>query len=140
MQIDVTGKVHSILQTRKIYFCDFHGNGDSTARPPEINNECSNALQHGYYVYENTDRDVCVLYHTRCLCVRTFIKVFNETALQHLTKWLHLLQKTFPDATLVWSPQGRPYINLKVKNVVEDVSFFDYPLPTPHITYQIETI
>jgi len=139
MQINTMGKVHSILQSQRIYFCDIHGD-DSAIRPPEVSEECNSNLQHGYYVYENTDRDVCVLYHTRCLCVRTFISAFNEMALGKLTTWLRLLQGTFPDATITWSKQGRPYINLKTKNVHEDVPFFEYPLSSPHMIYHMEPI
>lgn len=135
MQFSLQNKLHQALQSRGIHYCPIDTTRDSTCRPPKADRTCSKDFQCGYLLFKE-EHQMCVLYHTRCVCSHRDMNLYRKEAEAHLKKWLPFIQEIegCKDATITWSQQGRPYINTGCWDWIdeEDTPSFMCPLFSPY--------
>lgn len=135
MHLSIENKIHQIFQQKGIHYCPLDEKFDSTCRPPKPDQTCSRDLACGYYVFKENNH-VCILYHTRCWCTLKNIHTYRKEAEDTLKLWLPIIQE-IPEcrfAEIVWSGQGRPYIDTGSWDFVdeEETPVFMCPYSTPY--------
>lgn len=141
MRIDTFAKIHNLLQKEGFRYCPLKEKEDSTSLPPGRDKDCTSFYKHGYYLFTHANV-VCVMYNTRCECVRAMNELYVQQAEKYLQKCLPFVLTLFIGSHIAYTVEKkRPYIYTAERNTaVYTENWLDYPLSSPYVSYEIHTL